>query len=107
MSATQTPTLSFVGAVTRRSRLLGRLVASMPAAIAFVVLVLLAVAALLAPWIVRQNPYDLAALDLLDSHMPPAFLAGGDPRYWLGTDRQGADLVSLTLHRLRTSLPVG
>jgi peptide/nickel transport system permease protein len=107
MSVIQTPALTFIGAVTRRSRLLGRLVASPPASIAFVVLVLLAGAALLAPWIVRQNPYDLAALDLLDSHLPPAFLAGGDPKYWLGTDSQGADLVSLTLYGLRTSLAVG
>ena len=43
-----------------------------------------------------QNPYDLAALDLLDSHLPPAFLAAGIAKYWLGTDSQGADLVSLT-----------
>ena len=72
----QTPALTFVGAVTRRSRLLGRLVASPPASVAFVVLVLLAGAALLAPWLVRQNPYDLAALDLLDSP-PAAGLPGG------------------------------
>ena len=51
MSVIQTPALTFIGAVTRRSRLLGRLVASPPASIAFVVLVLLAGAALLAPWI--------------------------------------------------------
>ncbi len=71
------------------------------------VLALLVGGALFAPWLVRTNPYDLAALDLLDSHLPPAFLAGGDARYLLGTDSQGADLLSLILYGLRASLMVG
>jgi peptide/nickel transport system permease protein len=91
----------------RRSPTLGRLLASPAAALAALVLALVAGAALFAPWLAPQNPYDLAALDLLDSHLPPAFVAGGDPRFWLGTDSQGADLVSLTLYGLRTSLAVG
>lgn len=74
---------------------------------AFCLLVLLIAAALLAPWLARTNPYDLAALDLLDSHLPPSFLEKGDPRFWLGTDSQGADLVSLILYGLRISLLVG
>src|SRR5258708_30259605 len=70
------------------------------------VLALLVGGALFAPWLVQTNPYDLAALDLLDSHLPPAFLAGGDARYLLGTDSQGADLLSLILYGLRASLMV-
>src|SRR5258708_20788182 len=50
---------------------------SPPAAGAAFVLALLVGGALFAPWLVRPNPYDLAALDLLDSHLPPAFLAAG------------------------------
>ncbi len=60
-----------------------------------------------APLIARSNPYDLASLDLLDSRLPPFWLPGGDPRFLLGTDSQGADLVSLILYGLRTSLIVG
>ncbi len=61
----------------------------------------------LAPWLARSNPYDLASLDLLDSHLPPSWLPGGDPRFWLGTDGQGADILSLILYGLRASLLVG
>jgi len=107
MTASAGEPVSLAASVMRRSPLLGRLLASPPAAVAFAMLVLIVGSALLAPWIARQNPYDLAALDLLDSHLPPAFIAGGDPRFWLGTDSQGADLVSLTLYGLRTSLVVG
>lgn len=74
---------------------------------AAILLVLIIAAAAFAPWLARVNPYDLASLDLLDSRLPPAFSAGGDARYWLGTDSQGADLVSLLLYGMRTSLIVG
>jgi peptide/nickel transport system permease protein len=63
--------------------------------------------AIFAPLIARTNPYDLATLDLLDSHLPPSFMAGGDPRYLLGTDSQGADVASLILYGPRASLVVG
>jgi ABC-type dipeptide/oligopeptide/nickel transport system permease subunit len=63
-------------------------------------------AALLAPSVARTTPCDLASLDLLDSHLPPAFAKGGDPRFWLGTDSQGADVPSLILHELRSPLAV-
>jgi peptide/nickel transport system permease protein len=90
-----------------RFPLLARLLRSRPATVAATMLALLVGSALLAPWIAPTNPYDLAKLDLLDSHLPPAFMKGGDPRYWLGTDSQGADLLSLILYGLRVSLMVG
>lgn len=90
-----------------RFPLLARLLRSRPATVAATMLALLVGSALLAPWIAPTNPYDLAKLDLLDSHIPPAFMEGGDPRYWLGTDSQGADLLSLILYGLRVSLMVG
>ena len=34
-------------------------------------------------------------------------MAGGDPRFLLGTDSQGADVASLILYGLRSSLLVG
>ncbi|MDT0683072.1 ABC transporter permease [Roseicyclus sp. F158] len=71
-----------------------------------ILLILVGVAAL-APWIVPHDPYDLASLDLFDSHLPPAWMPGGDARYLFGTDSQGADLLSLLMLGLRTSLKVG
>jgi peptide/nickel transport system permease protein len=64
-------------------------------------------AALLAPWIAPHDPFDLRQLDLLDSHVPPAWLKGGDARFLLGTDDQGRDILSAILYGLRLSLTVG
>jgi peptide/nickel transport system permease protein len=64
-------------------------------------------AAILAPWIAPHDPFDLRQLSLLDSHLPPAWLADGDPRYLLGTDDQGRDVLSTILYGSRISLGVG
>ena len=50
---------------------------------AALVTVTLVLAAVLAPWIAPYDPFDLRQLNLLDSHLPPAWLAGGDPGYVL------------------------
>lgn len=74
-------------------------------------LVLLVAAALLAPVLAPQNPYDLSQLDILDSRMPPGSVSteGGQDarRYWLGTDDQGRDMLSGMLYGLRISLGIG
>ena len=64
-------------------------------------------AAVCAPWIAPQNPFDLAALDLLNAELPPVWAQGGDPRFLLGTDNQGRDVLSAILYGLRLSLMVG
>lgn len=49
-----------------------------PSAIfAAVLLALVALTAFLAPWITPQNPYDLAALELWNSEIPPIWEEGG------------------------------
>jgi peptide/nickel transport system permease protein len=53
------------------------------------------------------NPLDLASYNLLDSELPPRWMAGGDPRFLLGTDNQGRDLLSAILYGLRVSLLIG
>src|SRR5687768_13743742 len=65
-------------------------------AVAGLVLLLLAVgAAILAPWISPQNPYDIGKLDIFDSKLPPGSKnAAGTATYWLGTDGQARDLLS-------------
>lgn len=68
------------------------------------VLVVLAAAALLAPWLSSVNPFDLGSLDVTDAHLPPAWTEEGDARFWLGTDDQGRDLLSAILYGLRLSL---
>ena len=62
---------------------------------------------LLAPLIAPQNPFDLGSLDVLDAELPPVWLAGSDPRFLLGTDAQGRDLLSAILYGTRISLAVG
>ena len=65
-------------------------------------------AALLAPWITPQNPYDLLQLDVLDARLPPgSHSSEGGYTYWLGTDGQGRDLYSAIVYGLRISLTVG
>ncbi len=62
--------------------------------------------AFLAPWIARTNPYDLASFSLMDGLLPPVW-AGGDPRFPLGTDDQGRDMISSILYGARLSLAIG
>lgn len=74
----------------------------------FACTVLIILAALFAPWITPQNPYDLLQLDILDSRLPPGSENGeGTFTYYLGTDGQGRDLFSAILYGLRISLLVG
>ncbi|PZR73754.1 MAG: peptide ABC transporter permease [Stutzerimonas stutzeri] len=72
--------------------------------VAFTAIVL---AALLAPWISPQNPYDLMQLDILEGRLPPGSVSGTGMTYWLGTDDQGRDMLSAILYGLRISLAVG
>jgi peptide/nickel transport system permease protein len=74
---------------------------------AALITVVLVLAAVLAPWIAPHNPFDLRQLNLLDSHLPPAWVADGDRRYLLGTDDQGRDVLSTILYGSRISLSVG
>jgi len=72
-----------------------------------ITLVLILLAALFAPLVSPQNPYDLAQLDILDSKLAPGSKAGAGFTFWLGSDDQGRDMVSAILHGLRISLAVG
>lgn len=67
---------------------------------------LLVVAALCAPWITPQDPYDLMQIDIMDGRLAPG-TASGELVYWLGTDDQGRDMLSGIIYGLRISLSVG
>ena len=58
-------------------------------------------AALAAPWLSPQDPFDMAALNLGDAFSPPSWT------YPLGTDNQGRDILSTIMHGARISLGVG
>jgi peptide/nickel transport system permease protein len=91
----------------RDSDLLASFRASKVTVAAGIVTALLLLAALLAPWIAPTDPFNPAANYLSDSLDPPSFIAGGDPRFLLGTDDQGRDLLSAILYGLRVSLLIG
>ena len=73
----------------------------------FVVFALILMAALFAPFISPQNPYDLAQLNLIDSRLIPGSVDFEGMTYWLGSDDQGRDMLSGILYGLRISLTVG
>lgn len=77
------------------------------ALLALAVVAVLVGAALGAPWIAPQDPYDLAGLDLMDARRPPGHVGSGGYAHLLGTDAQGRDLFSAILYGLRISLQMG
>jgi peptide/nickel transport system permease protein len=64
-------------------------------------------AAVFAPWLTPQDPYDQATLSLMDARLPPGTVGAGGYVHWLGTDAAGRDVFSAILWGLRTSLFVG
>ena len=79
-----------------------------PAAIvAAVVATIIILGAIFAPWIARVNPYDLASFSLFNGLLPPVWQDGSNPKYLLGTDDQGRDMISAILYGARLSLVIG
>ncbi|MDR2310965.1 MAG: ABC transporter permease [Brucellaceae bacterium] len=72
-----------------------------------ILLGLLVLLAVLAPFIAPQDPYELASLSVMDNRLAPGSASMTGSVYWLGTDAQGRDMVSAILYGLRTSLLVG
>lgn len=81
--------------------------ASRIAMAAFVVTVILVGAALFAPLLSPQDPFDPAQLELINSRLPPIWMPEGQSPFLLGTDDQGRDILSAILYGLRVSLMVG
>ena len=83
--------------------------AAVPLSVLFAGLIALAMlgAALFAPWLAPSDPTDIATYNLADAEIPPFFTADGDPRFLLGTDNQGRDLLSAILYGARVSIAIG
>ncbi len=77
------------------------------AIIGSIILVVFILAALLAPWITPQNPYDLEKVSLEHFLTPPIWMEKGVAPYFLGTDDQGRCILSTIIYGCRTSLMVG
>jgi peptide/nickel transport system permease protein len=75
--------------------------------VAAVVTAIFVISAAFAPWLAPHRPFDLATVDLLDGFTPPVWLEGGDPRFLLGTDDQGRDILSTIMFGAQISLGVG
>ncbi len=89
------------------SRFLQAFFGSKLATFGFMLLVLILLAAVLAPFIAPQNPYDLEHLDIMDSNLEPGKKSLDGLAYLLGTDDQGRDMLSAILYGLRISVMVG
>jgi peptide/nickel transport system permease protein len=77
------------------------------ALVAAVLVAVIVVLAVFAPWIAPQNPYDPRQLDLMDNLLRPGAKSSTGFRMWLGSDEMSRDLWSAILYGLRISLSVG
>ncbi|OOE85501.1 ABC transporter permease [Salinivibrio sharmensis] len=73
----------------------------------FTIFMVFLLLALFAPLVSPTNPYDLMAIDIMDSEIPPVWMEWSDPRFLLGTDNQGRDILSTIIYGLRISLTIG
>ncbi|MCC6718380.1 MAG: ABC transporter permease [Acetobacteraceae bacterium] len=68
------------------------------------IVVVVLVAGILAPWI---TPYDPFITNLEARMLPPSFMAGGTPANFLGTDQLGRDYFSRLIYGARISMLIG
>lgn len=78
---------------------LGRLLANPAAVAGALLLLLILLAALTAPWVFPHDPLDMVG--------PPILWPGQDHEFWLGTDTMGRDVAAGLAHGARVSLTVG
>lgn len=72
-----------------------------------IILIFLIFCSFSAPLIAPHNPYDTTTIDVLDAETPPIWMEGGNPKFILGTDAQGRDILSTMLYGMRISLLIG
>jgi peptide/nickel transport system permease protein len=72
-----------------------------------ITIALMIVGCTFAPIFAPHTPFDPATISIMDNNMPPVWQDGADPRFLLGTDLQGRDVLSAMLYGGRISLLVG
>jgi peptide/nickel transport system permease protein len=87
-----------------RSQLLRRFLRSKAAIVCAIILLVVAVAALAAPWIAPNDPF---AIRLIHRLRPPGTVTSAGSVFWLGTDTLGRDVFARLLYGARVSLIVG
>ena len=92
-----------IDAAPERAAWWRRLLADRAAALAFLVLAVVALGAILAPWIAPHDPY-AASRSVMT---PPVWAERGTWLHPLGTDGQGRDMLSRILHGSRLTLLIG
>ncbi len=75
--------------------------------VAALIAAVIIIAALAAPLVSPTNPLDLASFNLIDAEIPPIWAEGGDPRFLLGSDNQGRDVLSAIIYGARVSILIG
>jgi peptide/nickel transport system permease protein len=90
-----------------KSRMLFSYLSDPSAVAGSIILLVFLAAAVLAPWITPQNPYDLEKVSLEHFLTPPLWIEGGQRPFVLGTDDQGRGIYSTIVYGCRTSLIVG
>jgi len=88
----------------RGPRLLASLRARASTMLALFILATVIGCGLLAPLIAPHAP---RTGNVIDSKLPPVWLADGDARFWLGTDELGRDILSRVIFGAQISLGVG
>ncbi|WYX21157.1 ABC transporter permease [Achromobacter xylosoxidans] len=93
------PAPASAAAPPRPAAALGQLLANPAAVAGALLLFLILLAALAAPWLFPHDPLDMVG--------PPILWPGQDPGFWLGTDTMGRDVAAGLAHGARVSLTVG
>ena len=79
-----------------------------PAAMGAALILLVFIVSALVPSLVAPVPvFDLTRINLRDAFLPPAWMEEGSPRFLLGTDGQGRDVLSAIVYGARVSMLVG
>lgn len=82
----------------RRPTVLRMLMRDTGGAISLAIVIVILLAAILAPWLSPRDPFET---DLMAIMQPP------DAQYWLGTDGQGRDILARMLYGLQVTLFMG
>ena len=93
-----TPVADEVETLLKRPSVLRQLTSDVGALISLILVILIILAAVFAPWLAPSDPYDG---DLANTLKVPGEMG------WLGTDAQGRDMVTRLLYGLRTTLAMG